>query len=168
MGPQSAVPILYWPLLWVWKQTPRWCNLVKSVTWEDTQGLHCNYISRKAQYIYYKEFYEALTGNSNAELANRIIRCIYAVLANKIMGFIYLECSRVYESFCKGFWILSVTVNIAQWYQMVVCLARRTRQLRLKLTINSPWETISGFNLTATRREKRPKVQPIFLLYSST
>ena len=25
------------------------------------------------------------------------------------------------------------------WYQMVVCLAR------LKLTINSPWETISGF-----------------------
>ena len=51
---------------------------------------------------------------------------------------------------------------------MVVCLARRTRQLRLKLTINSPWETISGFNLTATNREKRPKVQPIFLLYSST
>ena len=51
---------------------------------------------------------------------------------------------------------------------MVVCLARRTRQLRLKLTINSPWETISGFNLTATKREKRPKVQPIFLLYSST
>ena len=47
-------------------------------------------------------------------------------------------------------------------------LARRTRQLRLKLTINSPWETISGFNLTATRREKRPKVQPISLLYSST
>ena len=54
------------------------------------------------------------------------------------------------------------------WYQMVVCLARRTRQLRLKLTINSPWETISGFHLTATRREKRPKVQPTFLLYSST
>ena len=51
---------------------------------------------------------------------------------------------------------------------MVVCLARRTRQLRLKLTINSPWETISGFNLTATKREKRPKVQPTFLLYSST
>ena len=44
------------------------------------------------------------------------------------------------------------------WYQMVVCLARRTQQLRLKLTINSPWETISGFNLRATKREKRPKV----------
>ena len=28
------------------------------------------------------------------------------------------------------------------WYQMVVSLARRTQQLRLKLTINSPWETI--------------------------
>ena len=54
------------------------------------------------------------------------------------------------------------------WYQMVDCLARRTRRLRLKLTINFPWETISGFNLTATKREKRPKVQPIFLLYSST
>ena len=51
---------------------------------------------------------------------------------------------------------------------MVVCLARRTPLLHLKLTINSPWETISGFNLTATKREKRPKVQPIFLLYSST
>ena len=51
---------------------------------------------------------------------------------------------------------------------MVVCLARRTRELRLKLTINSPWETISGFNLTATKREKRPKVQPTFLLYRST
>ena len=44
------------------------------------------------------------------------------------------------------------------WYQMVDCLARRTRRLRLKLTINFPWETISGFNLTATKREKRPKV----------
>ena len=51
---------------------------------------------------------------------------------------------------------------------MVVCLARRTPLLHLKLTINSPWETISGFNLTATKREKRPKVQPTFLLYSST
>ena len=50
------------------------------------------------------------------------------------------------------------------WYQMVVCLARRTPLLHLKLTINSPWETISGFNLTATKREKRP----IFLLCSST
>ena len=31
----------------------------------------------------------------------------------------------------------------------------RTRPLRLKLTPNSPWETISGFKLTATRREER-------------
>ena len=45
---------------------------------------------------------------------------------------------------------------------MVVCLARRTRELRLKLTINSPWETISGFNLTATKREKRPKCSLYF------
>ena len=46
---------------------------------------------------------KVLFGNPNAVLANRIIRCIYAVLANKIIGFIYLECSCVYESFCKGF-----------------------------------------------------------------
>ena len=26
---------------------------------------------------------------------------------------------------------------------------------RVPLTINSPWETISGFNLTAVRRDKR-------------
>ena len=59
-------------------------------------------LSRKAQYIYYKEFYGALTGNPNAELANRIIRCIYAVLANELIGCVYLECSCVYESFWKG------------------------------------------------------------------
>ena len=34
-------------------------------------------------------------------------------------------------------------------------VVNRMRQLRLKLTINSPWETILGFNLMATRREKR-------------
>ena len=34
-------------------------------------------------------------------------------------------------------------------------VVNRMRQLCLKVTINSPWEIILGFNLMATRREKR-------------
>ena len=62
-----------------WKQTPRWCNLVKSVTWEDTKGLHCKYPGKLHTIPYnfnVRNCIGALTGKPNAVLANGIIRSL--------------------------------------------------------------------------------------------
>ena len=63
----------------MWKQTPRWCNLVKSVTWEDTKGLHCKYPGKLHTITYNfnaRNCIGALTGKPNAVLANGIIRSL--------------------------------------------------------------------------------------------
>ena len=55
--------------------------------------------------LLFVKFDVTITGNPNVVLANRKIRCIYAVLANKIMIFnFYLPLFLcLYESFRKGF-----------------------------------------------------------------
>ena len=107
----------------------------------------------------------SLTENPNALLANRKIRCIYAVLANKIIC-IYL-CSCVFMSrfgrdlnpIRDGWQCWLSTQATYQMRLLVWRVVNKTLKFFLTflmLTINSrsPWEMISGFNLTVTRRDK--------------